>query len=226
MNQTRGSLIKNLLMVTLGMFPLSFGVYITIQAGIGVSPWDALALGLARTFGISYGTGNILIGLTVVVLDLLLREPIGPGTIVNAILLGKLVDLFRWLDWIPPQESWLTGIPMIIAGWFLVGFGQYLYMRPALGSGPRDSLMVALKRRIRRIPIGIISVMILVTVAFLGWLLGGSIGIGTLISVCLAGPIMQLVFRWVAFDATAVRHQDILTSVRVLLKGKMSETDR
>ena len=99
-------------------------------------------------------------------------------------------------------------------------------MRPALGSGPRDSLMVALKRRIRRIPIGIISVMILVTVAFLGWLLGGSIGIGTLISVCLAGPIMQLVFRWVAFDATAVRHQDILTSVRVLLKGKMSETDR
>lgn len=209
MKETRKDLGKRALLVVAGLVPLSFGVYLTIRANIGVSPWDALALGLAGTFGISYGTGNILIGLTVVGLDLILREPIGVGTLLNAVLLGKFVDLFNWLDLIPLQESFLTGVPMMLAGWVVVGFSQYLYMRPALGCGPRDSLMVALGKRSRKIPIGMISLLILLTVALGGWLLGGPIGVGTVLSVLVAGPIMQAEFRLVGFDAPGLRHQDI-----------------
>lgn len=218
MNETRKDLGKNVLLVVLGLVPLAFGIYLTIRANIGASPWDALALGLAGTFGISYGTGNILIGLTVVGLDLLLREPIGAGTLLNAILLGKFVDLFDWLDLVPAQQSLLTGVPMMLAGWVLVGFSQYLYMKPALGCGPRDSLMVALGKRVRRVPIGMISLLILLATALGGWLLGGPIGVGTVLSVLAAGPIMQAEFRMVGFDATGLQHQDIADSLRVLGK--------
>jgi uncharacterized membrane protein YczE len=108
----------------------------------------------------------------------------------------------------------------MIAGLFLNGLGQFIYMRVALCCGPRDGMLVGVSKKLKRIPIGIVGVLILAVVLFSGWMLGGPIGIGTLIGAFLMGPIMQLVFKWLHFDAEAVEHQDIFASVKVLLGKK------
>ena len=91
-------------------------------------------------------------------------------------------------------------------------------MIASLGCGPRDSLLVGLTKRMKRIPIGAVSIALLGTATLIGWLLGGPVGIGTLICAFLQGPIMQLAFRTVRFDATTVHHQRLRDSVKVFLK--------
>ena len=104
----------------------------------------------------------------------------------------------------------------MIVGLFILAYTQYTYMIASLGCGPRDTLMVGLAKRVRRIPIGAVSIAILGTATLIGWLLGGPVGIGTLICAFGAGPIMQLAFRTVRFDATSIRHQSLKDSFRVV----------
>ena len=92
-------------------------------------------------------------------------------------------------------------------------------MAAALGCGPRDTLMVGLAKRLTRVPIGLVSSATLCAVTLVGWLLGGPVGVGTLISAFCAGPIMQLAFRTVRFDAKRLRHQHLGESMKILLPG-------
>lgn len=225
MNKSTKDILKNSLTATVGLFLFSFGVYMTIQANIGVAPWDAFNLGMSSTFGVTYGTANILASLVIVAIDILLKERIGIGMFLDAILVGEFVDLFNWIGLIPLQNKLVWSLVLMTAGMFVMGFAQYFYMKAALGCGPRDTLLVGLKRKISKMPIGIISTIILAAVTLAGWLLGGPIGIGTLICAFLTGPIMQLMFRVVSFDATAVEHQNILTSFKIIL-GKKESPDR
>ena len=104
----------------------------------------------------------------------------------------------------------------MIAGLFILAYTQYTYMLASLGCGPRDTLLVALAKRIRQIPIGAVSIGLLSTATLAGWLLGGPVGIGTLICAFGMGPIMQLAFTTVRFDATSIRHQRLKDSLMVL----------
>lgn len=218
MNNSKRSILISSLLATFGLFCFSFGVYLEIQANIGVAPWDALNLGMSNTFGMMYGTANIIVSFIVLAIDILLRERIGIGMILDALLVGKFVDLFNWLNLVPKQQNPIMSISLLIVGMVITGFSQYLYMKASLGCGPRDSLLVGLSRQVKKIPIGIISVCIMATVTFIGWLLGGPIGLGTLLCAFLTGPIMQLAFKIVSFDATAVEHQDLITSFKVFSK--------
>ena len=216
-NQTRGSIILNMLIAAVSLFVNGFGVYLTIQAGIGAGPWDVLNLGLSHTFGILYGTASITVSLTILAINILLREPIGITMLIDAIVVGKSVDFFNSVHAVPVCGSLLTGIPVMIAGLFVIAYTQYTYMMASLGCGPRDTLLVGLAKRAGRIPIGAVSIALLCTATLIGWLLGGPVGIGTLISAFCAGPIMQLAFHTVHFDATGIRHQRIRESLRVML---------
>jgi uncharacterized membrane protein YczE len=89
-------------------------------------------------------------------------------------------------------------------------------MAASLGCGPRDTLLVGLAKRLRFLPIGAVSIALLSTATLIGWLLGGPVGIGTIICAFGAGPVMQLAFRTVRFDATGIRHQNLAESFRVL----------
>ena len=175
-----------------------------------------LNLGISKTFGILYGTASIAVSVSILLIDILLKEPIGIAMFIDAIVVGKSVDFFNWIDPIPPCSSLLTGIPLLIAGLFVLAYTQYTYMIASLGCGPRDTLMVGLAKRVRRIPIGVVSIAILGTATLVGWLLGGPVGIGTILCAFGAGPIMQLAFRTVRFDATAIRHQRLRDSFRVI----------
>ena len=220
-NRTVGSILLNMLIAAAALFVNGFGLYLTIQAGIGAAPWDVLNLGLSRTLGILYGTASIAVSLTILLIDVLLREPIGIAMFIDALVVGKSVDFFNYIDIIPTPVSLQAAIPMMLCGLVVMAYTQYTYMIASLGCGPRDTLLVGLAKRVRRIPIGAVSIALLSLATLIGWLLGGPVGVGTLICAFCTGPIMQLAFRTVRFDATGIRHQRLRDSLRVFI-GKQS----
>jgi len=216
-NRTAGAIFLNMLLAAVSLFVNGFGVYLTIQANIGAAPWDVLNLGLSKTLGILYGTASVAVSCTVLAVDILLREPIGIAMFIDAVVVGKSVDFFSWINAVPPASSPLAGVLIMVAGLFIIAYTQYTYMLAALGCGPRDTLMVGLAKRVRRVPIGAVSIALLSLITLTGALLGGPVGAGTLICAFGAGPIMQFAFHTVCFDATAMRHQRLRESMRVLL---------
>ena len=219
-NQTPLAILLNMLLAAGSLFVNGFGIYLTIQANLGAAPWDVLNLGISRTLGILYGTASVAVSLTILLIDILLREPIGIAMFIDAFVVGKAVDFFNWLHPVPKCGSLLTGIPVMLLGLVVLAYTQYTYMLAALGCGPRDTLLVGLAKRVRRVPIGAVSIALLSTATLVGWLLGGPVGIGTLICAFAAGPIMQLAFRTVGFDATLVCHQRLRDSLRVFASGR------
>ena len=219
-NSTPGAIVKNALMAAVSLFFNGVGIYMTIQANIGAGPWDVLSLGLSKTLGILYGTASISVSFTVLLIDVLLHEPIGIAMFIDAVVVGKAVDLCNHLHLVPPCASPLTGIPLMLLGLVIMAYTQVFYMKAALGCGPRDTLLVALAKRAGKIPIGAVATAILALATFIGWLLGGPVGIGTLICAFCTGPIMQAAFRSVRFDATKIRHQHLAESFRILFAGK------
>ncbi len=219
-NDTAGAILLNMLIAAVSLFINGFGIYLTIQANIGAAPWDVLNLGISKSLGILYGNASIAVSVSILIIDILLKEPIGIAMFIDAIVVGKAVDFFNWVHLVPPCRSLLSSIPVMIAGLFILAYTQYTYMIACLGCGPRDTLMVGLAKRLRRIPIGMVSIVLLSTATLIGWLLGGPVGIGTLICAFGSGPIMQMAFRTVRFDATVIKHQRLRDSIRILCSGK------
>ena len=219
-NANAHSIALNACIAAVSLFLNGFGVYLTIQANIGAGPWDVLGLGVSKTLGILYGNASVAISITILIIDVILREPIGIAMFIDAVVVGKSIDLFNKLNVVPPCDSIYVGIPVMIAGLFVIAYTQYTYMIASLGCGPRDTLLVGLAKRLKKLPIGAVSIALLSTATFIGWLLGGPVGIGTLICAFGAGPIMQLAFRTVRFDATAISHQRLRDSARVLFRRK------
>ena len=215
-NRTAGAIALHILLAAVSLFVNGFGVYLTIRANIGAGPWDVLNLGLSKSLGILYGTASIAVSCTILAIDIALREPIGIAMFIDAVVVGKSVDFFDRIHAVPPAASLWTGIPIMLAGLVIMAYTQYTYMIAALGCGPRDTLLVGLAKRARRLPIGAVSIALLSLATLIGGLLGGPVGVGTLICAFGAGTIMQAAFRTVRFDATGVRHQRLRASFGVL----------
>lgn len=207
-----------MLQAAAALFVNGFGVYLTMHADIGAGPWDVFNLGISKTLGILYGTASISVSFAILIIDVLLKEPIGIAMFIDSLVVGKSVDLFEFLNIVPKPGTLPGAVIMQLAGLTIMGYTQFFYMRAALGCGPRDTLLVGLKKRLRRIPIGVVSILLLGTVTFVGFLLGGPVGIGTLICAFLSGPIMQFAFQTVRFDATKIGHQRLRESGRVVLR--------
>ena len=214
-NRSPEAILLNMLIAAASLFVNGFGIYLTIQANIGAAPWDVLNLGLSKSLGILYGSASIAVSVSILLIDILLKEPIGIAMFIDAVVVGKAVDFFNWLHPVQPCSSMLTAIPVLIIGLFVLAYTQYSYMIASLGCGPRDTLLVGLAKRVRRIPIGLVSIVLLSTATLAGWLLGGPVGLGTLLCAFCAGPVMQFAFHTVRFDATGIRHQRLRDSVRV-----------
>ena len=221
-NRTVSAIFANMILAAVSLFVNGFGVYMTIQANIGAGPWDVLNLGLAKSLGILYGTASVAVSYAILGIDIALREPIGIAMFIDAFVVGKSVDFFNRLNVVPKCESLSSGIPVMLIGLVIIAYTQYTYMSASLGCGPRDTLLVALTKRARKVPIGAVSITLLSLATLIGWLLGGPVGIGTLICAFDTGPIMQLAFSSVKFDATSVHHQHLADSVRVFAHKKVA----
>ena len=219
-NNTSHAILINILIAFVSLFLNGFGVYLTIHANIGSAPWDVLNLGLSKTFGVLYGTASITVSLLVLGVDIALKEPIGIAMLIDALTVGKSVDFFDWINIVPIPKTLLGSIFMTFVGLFIIGYTQYFYMRAALGCGPRDTLLVGITKHIKKMPIGLISIFMQSIVTFTGYLLGGAVGIGTIICAFCAGPIMQFAFNTFSYDATGIKHQNIVESVKIFAKKK------
>ena len=215
-NKTGKQILISALMAAISLFVNGLGVYLTIHADIGAGPWDVLNLGLSKTFGILYGNASITVSVCILIIDILLHENIGIAMFIDAFTVGKAVDFFEWLDIVPVPKSLPGAILMMLVGLVIMGYTQLAYMKAALGCGPRDTLLVGLSRRMKKIPIGAVSIALLSAATFIGWLLGGPVGIGTILCAFLSGPIMQLAFMSVKFNATEICHQRIRDTVRII----------
>ena len=197
----------------IGLMLYGPGVVLTLKANIGYAPWDVFHAGTANIAGITIGMASIIVGLVILLLAVILGEKIGIGSILNMILIGTFIDLILAADLIPLSNNFLTGTLMLIAGLFVISLATYFYMSSALGAGPRDSLMVALKRK-TELPIGFCRSFLEFAAAIIGWRMGGLLGFGTIMAAILAGFCIQITFKLVKFDSTAIRHETLMDTYK------------
>ena len=220
LNTTRKEVIRNMILASFGLFVFAVGVYLTIQANIGVAPWDVLNQGLTKRTGFLYGNVMIMVSLTVILLDVLMKEPIGMGMLLDTLVVGKTVDLMNYLNRVKPRQTLWGGVLLLIAGIFLLAVGMRIYMALGLGCGPRDTFLVALCKRFPKLSIGALNVIMWATVTVIGWFLGGQVGLGTIVSVAAMGPVLNTLCKLTRFNAADVVHQNLLKTLKILITGE------
>jgi uncharacterized membrane protein YczE len=158
-----------------------------VRGGIGVAPWDVLSLGVARWTGLGYGVVTVLISIVVLLLWVPLRQRVGLGTLLNALLIGPFADLTLLV--LPAPGSVWVGAPMFAFGLVLLAFATGLYIAADFGPGPRDGLMTGLVR-VTRWPVWLARTVIEGSVLLVGFLLGGPVGVGTVLFAFGVGPLI------------------------------------
>ena len=213
---------RRLLWLLGGLAVSSVGITMMLQANIGLEPWSVLQQGLAQTFGITYGTAAVIVGAVIIVIAISCEESFGIGTLGNIFICGPLIDLLLYLGWIPVMEHLWSGALMLLGGLELLAFGTWMYMKSALGAGPRDALMVVLAKRTRR-SVGFCRAIVEVTVVLAGWRLGGQVGAGTVISAFALGSLFNLNFALLRFQAAEVHQENLTETLRRLRGGENAE---
>ena len=182
-----------------GLFVFALGIVALLESDLGLSPWDVLNQGIERQSPISFGVANIVVGLGVLVVAWALGAPPGVGTVANAVLVGAFVELLLAVPAVAGLDE--QGIALrgalVPLGLAFFGVGTAFYVGAALGAGPRDSLMLVLARRTGA-RVGVVRGLIEVTVLIAGWLLGGTVGVGTAAFALLIGPVVELSFGLLA----------------------------
>ncbi len=182
--------------LVVGLFLFALGIVLQLQSDLGLSPWDVLSQGISDQTSLSFGTANIVIAIVVLAVAWALGAQIGVGTVANALLIGLFIDGLTRLEPIESRAGQGIGalIAMLAGGIVLVSLGSGFYIGAAMGAGPRDSLMIVGARR-TGVRIGIVRAAIEISVAVVGFALGGTVGIGTIAFAFGIGPAVEVVFR-------------------------------
>ena len=210
--------IKRIFWVVVGLALSAYGIGMTIYADLGLAPWDVfnqgVSLQLQKHFGIEVmmGTVSQVTCIFIIAIVLLLKEPIGVSTILDSILFGGFLNFFMKHNLLPSTEIYALRFVLLGAGFIVWAIGVYMYMQPQLGAGPRDSLMIALAKR--NISVGLARNSTEMFALIVGWLCGGKVGIGTVISVVFIGYVLQIVFKLVKFDATKVKNESLFETAK------------
>lgn len=176
----------------LGLFLYGVAMAFIVLAAFGAAPWDVLSLGIVNHTPFTFGTVNVLVALVVLLLWIPLREKPGFGTVANALLVGPSADL--GLSVIPEPTSIWIELLFYAVGVVMLGAATGLYIGAGFGSGPRDGLMTGLNR-VMGVPIWVVRTGLEIAVVTVGWLLGGLLGVGTLVFVFAIGPLCQFFLR-------------------------------
>ena len=211
--------VRRLLWLALGMLVSAIGIVMMLQANIGLEPWSVLQHGMAQSFGITYGTASVIVGAAAIGVAILFGESFGFGTVINIVLCAVFIDALLWLGWVPQMSGTLSGVLMLLAGLELLVLGTWMYMKSALGAGPRDALMVALARRTGR-SVGLCRISVEILVILTGYFLGGQVGIGTVISALGLGSLFNLNFHLLGFRAAELHQENIAETLRFLRQQK------
>ena len=181
--------ISTFFFLCLGLALFGLGEGLLIVSFAGASPWSVLAQGIALNVNFSIGVITIFVSVGVLILWLPLNQKPGIGTILNAIIIGLMIDLC--IKFVPTPENYIYQILLAIVAVLTVGLGGGIYLVANLGAGPRDGLMVGLQKK-TNLPIAAVRGSIEITVMSIGWYLGGTVGIGTLLFAFGIGPAVAL----------------------------------
>ena len=214
---TRKRLFLECIRIVFGLLVFALGVHMTIYANIGLAPWDCLGMGMAKHTPFNYGISMTIMAVIILLIDVLLKEKIGYGTIIDALLTGNFVQMYNSLNPFPENNNLWLGIVIMLVGFVFMAIGMWIYMSAEQCCGPRDALLVGLGKRMSRVPIGIVEVMLWAVVLLAGYLLGGSVGIGTLISTFGAGLVMQLVYYLIKFEPRELKHKGVIEVSKALV---------
>jgi len=178
-----------LVMLCFGLFLFGLGESLIITASVGMSPWTVLAEGLSVTTGLSIGALTFLISLGVLLLWIPLKQQVGVGTILNVIIIAAVIE---WsLPYLPHPETYPIQIIQAIGGTLMVGIASGIYLIANLGPGPRDGLMTGCQK-VTNLPIAWVRVFLEITVISIGYALGGTIGLATIIFAFGIGPAVSM----------------------------------
>lgn len=187
------NLTRRMIQLNVGLVLFGVGIGFMLRSGLGVPPWDVFHQGLAIKFGLTVGIWSIIVSFLVLALWLPLGERYGIGTVLNAVIIGVMIDVTSAV--LPEAGSTFLAVLMLAFGIVLIGLASGLYIGANLGPGPRDGLMTGIARK--GLSIRLTRVLLEVVVLATGWLMGGTFGIGTVAFALLIGPIVQFFLpRW------------------------------
>lgn len=181
--------ILTLCILFIGLMIFGIGEALLIASGAGNSPWTVLSQGVSEISGWTIGVTTFLTSLAVLLLWIPLKQTPGIGTILNAVIISIAIELA--LPHLPQPDNYLLQVSEVAFGILLVGFGSGLYLIANLGPGPRDGLMTGLQRA-TNLPVARVRTAIEITVVLFGWLLGGTVGLGTLMFAFGIGPAVSM----------------------------------
>jgi uncharacterized membrane protein YczE len=191
-----GKLPRRLVQLVLGLLLYGFTMALMVRSDLGLDPWDVFHQGIAGHVGLTFGQVVIVVGAFVLLLWIPLRQSPGLGTVLNVIIIGLAADAgIALVD--QPEALWLR-ILLLVAGVIGNGLAGALYIGAHLGPGPRDGLWLALVRRTGR-SVRLWRTAIELTVLGVGFVLGGTVGIGTVLYALMIGPTTQVFLPWTQF---------------------------
>jgi uncharacterized membrane protein YczE len=199
----------------LGLFLYALGIVMTINANLGLAHWEVFHQGLSNNIGITMGQASIYVGIIFVVLDSLFGERLGWGTLSNMIFIGVFLDILMLNHLVPVFQSVVLRTIMMLLGMFIIGIASYFYISAGLGSGPRDGLMVALTKKTTK-SVRFLRNCIEFSVLVIGYFLGGSVGIGTVIMALSGGYFVQFAFKLFKFNIKETKHRFIDEDIKYL----------
>lgn len=189
------------LLVGLLLFGMTMGLM--VRSGLGLNPWDVFHEGLAHRSPLSFGVVTIVVGALVLLAWIPLRQRPGVGTVANVVVIGVAADVTLWL--VPEPDHLAVRVTYLLLGIIGNGVAGGLYIGAGLGPGPRDGLMTGLVRRTGR-SVRVIRTSLELTVLAVGWLIGGTVGIGTVVYAVAIGPLVQLTLGWFTVRAGGADH--------------------
>lgn len=172
------------MILIVGLWLFGTGEGLLVVAGLGVSPWTVLAQGLSIQLPISIGVATFLISVMVLLIWVPLRERPGLGTLANVVVIA--VALQFTVEYVPSPSSWLLSLITVLFGIAIIGIGSGMYLTTNLGPGPRDGLMTGIHQRTGW-PVAWVRLVLEASVLLVGWLLGGTVGLGTILFALLIG---------------------------------------
>lgn len=208
-------LSRGFIRLFIGYFVCALGMVMTMNANVGFAPWDVLHQGIGNVTGLTIGRANIILGLIIVTIDILLGENIGWGTIFNMIFIGTFIDIIMLNGLIPKFDSFIPSLIMLLLGVLTLGYGVFIYIGAGYGAGPRDALMVGLTKRTGK-SVRFVKNTVEILALTIGYFLGGSVGIGTVILAISGGYFFQFAFKTVNFNVAEVEHRLIIDDIRYI----------
>lgn len=208
-------MMHRIIRLFIGVFLYAVGIVLTINANLGLAPWDVFHQGLTHLISITMGQASIAVGIILVIFNSVLGERLGWGTLCNMLFIGLFIDLIMLNHLIPICKGVIPGTIMMVLGMAFIGVASYFYIGAGLGSGPRDGLMIAITKKTSK-SVRFVRNGIELTALVVGYILGGYAGVGTLIMAVTLGYIIQFVFKILRFDVSSIKHRFIDEDVKNL----------